>query len=203
MNKTLYYLFNTLFFAIISLIIFTACQSEKENCEPVSEELDPVYDLAGYLDPYQGDEGAGSLFYMPGYLDVIISRFGAENLDGNIYGMQIELEDGTMDDFVFTAFEVDLPYLYVTETQPGELKSRYKVYKDAECKEVEKVFANCFKMADGRYHTLEYQKDYKKCKKGKGICIEIEQVAVIKKYYEDSECSILDEAIPMKLFICD
>lgn len=188
------------FFTCILLIGLLGC---NEECELVEEKLDPVEDLVAFLDPNQFVNGNVLLYYKPGYLQDVIAQLGAVQDSGNVYRMQAPTVDGAdMVEVLFVATPVSQPFQFVTDDSPDEIVAKHKVYKNAKCKETLEAFTedDCTKIED-RYYNTEYL-GWNECKRGTGFCLEIKQVIGIRRWYEDTLCSVLVDTEPLKAFHC-
>jgi hypothetical protein len=123
-----------LLFMLLIALGFEACKEDK--CHPESDEINPETDMIGYLQPMNCAQPVGILYYMPGYLEEIISELGAQAIDSNLYEIKApSIVGGDTILSIFTGAEVAMPYYYSNEeTQGDEMVAKHKVYENAECK---------------------------------------------------------------------
>lgn len=180
-------------FMLLLALGFEACKDEK--CYPESDEINPETDMIGYLQPTNSSQPVGILYYMPGYLEVIISELGAQSVDTNLYELKAPaIIGGDTILSIFTTAEVPIPYYFSHEEPQGdEMVAKHKVYKNAECKEHIPALEDddCMWIEEWSQGIKVEITGWNKCRKGNSYCIEIEQVIGERKHYDDKECSVL------------
>lgn len=190
------------FWMAVGLIIAGCEETCEEVCEPQGVVND-ITDLIGFIDPNQTTAFELSTLYVKELFlaDVLAALEAVENSPG-VYTMGTELFDGTMEQIFFTASFTESPYLFLTNDSPEELKSKHKIYIDAECKEGgdDPQITPCRETEDG-YTRLEFL-GWDRCEKGSGICVEILKITWIKRIYEDSGCTILVDTETTKQYDC-
>jgi len=178
----------------------TGC--DDEECLPAPEALNDVTDLIGFLDPNDTEAETGTVYAHPDYVPQVLAQFGAVPAGGDIYSTTVFTLEGDEVEFRFTVQETSTPFIFVTSDKPEEVLSKYKVYKDAQCKSGDdpKAPGECFPDGD-EYYTLEFL-GWDFCERGSGECTEIQKVVFIKRIYEDAVCKILTRVDTRKQYDC-
>lgn len=193
------------FLPLLFAICLASCEDEK--CDPESDELNPVEDLAAYLDPNRFVDGNVLMYYQPGLLPDVISTLGAQQVSGDTFRMRAPAVTGgdTME-VAFIAVAVSTPFYYTTEEEGGdEIVAKHKVYKNAQCKETvgPNVDNDCLFIKEWSLYFNTEVYGWNQCKKGTAFCLELERVVGVHKLYEDTLCSVLVRTEDIKNFSCD
>ena len=194
----------------LGLILFS-CAKDPVECEEC-KELDLVYDLAGFLDPNKTVDGwYAELFVRPEFKDEMLALLGAVESDPGYYDMMVQTTDGSYVDQVITVVEVEIPFYFTSDVDPEDptiIKSKYKAYVNAKCKEIypENTVIPCDTLVsegeEDRYFSVDGP-NHGKCVKGEEVCLEIEQIVAFRTWYEDGDCTIATEIVTQKDFSCD
>ena len=190
---------------VAGLISFSACVKQDPIIlpppieEPV-EELDPEYDLVGFLN------GPAQIFFIdPNYIDDVLSQFEVfENTEGG-YTMVLVADDGetTLLDFWIEPVEIPGPFLQAQEAgdfaidEEPELKEGIwvRTWRNAQCGEkVKKGPGTCTDLpqvdpADGAAsYESKTTEDYYKCKPGDDYCKEFFEIVGETVYHDEFKC---------------
>ncbi|MBI4607191.1 MAG: hypothetical protein HY721_34945 [Planctomycetes bacterium] len=167
------------------------CGGEPER------SLDPMNDLAGYLDPL-----AAILYVQPGHEAPVLQALGAQPMGRDQYVMQARTSDGNFMSFAFSVRSADTPALFLQDPELIINTPEYKVYKNAKCKLGPKPSpVGCGPYIDGEHATLEYL-PLSKCEAGSSYCVEAWSVWWIRRVYRDNECRQLKRIDTGNEFIC-
>lgn len=189
------------YLTLFSLLFFVGCNEVcDETCEPAGV-LSDVEDMIAFIDPNQTEFEMATLYVREAHLQEVLSLLNATTIDFGVYEMEVELLDGGVETVSFTATFTATPFMFSTSLDPTELKSKYKVYVNAECEEGDDPKRFPCEEYEGEYRIFDFL-GWDSCKKGEGICLEVEKIIWIEYFYEDSECDILTRIESLKRFDC-
>ena len=186
---------------LLSLLSIIACD-EVENCEEACDFLNDVTDLIAFLDPNRTEEGIGTLYLREAYFTDILRELDAVADGTGTYDMMVPALDGEQVPFKFQLLTTNSPYLFVTDSGPEEVLSKFKVYRDADCRNLTDAEPPGDCMAHGNEYYKAEAKQWDSCTSGTGICTEVQKVTWIIYYYEDAACTILDRIETEKEYDC-
>lgn len=185
--------------------IILSCEKDNEECDDNCSSFSQSDNMVGYLQPRQAENDLGLLYYSPGLLPNMLEQLGAVEVDPGFYQMTMPLLDGTEEELLFQATEVEQPALYANSSGlAGELRVPHTVYIDAQCDIVADIGIDTlgFDETLNRYVIQEITKAYGECVDGDDFCLTIEQIFGQRRYYVDDDYGILVATEDLKHEVC-
>jgi hypothetical protein len=148
-------------------------------------DVDPINDLAALLLPESSDGATGKLYTLPNLQSQVIEALHAIPVGPNEY--QTDVSGKTI---TFSPIPVPFPPIYLP---PGELicqTGMVRVYRNATCLMTSWGLSYACTPYFGNWANAD-SLPVSKCKRGTGLCVEVNKVAFIRRIYYDNQCTQL------------
>jgi hypothetical protein len=160
-------------------------------------EIDPINDAAGVLVP-SSSGGTGTLYTTVEEQDSVLASLKATPVGSSQYQTTI-----TGQPITFALLRVIFPGYFLPAGDLICQTGLVRVYRNASCvATISAGFQGCSLYTGGNYATLSYNTT-RKCKRGTGFCVEVNQVLWTRNVYFDNRCTQLVHVDTGNDFLCN